>query len=235
MALSSRAFFSASPREVIDDLVNHVNLCAADALEGLERKLRDEEVCDAESIKLGVDQFQLKFQRTVDTKMSKLEEYALRNIFRVPDDLVLPPRDERAGAQQPHGEPLALLDEELVQMAERIQAAIATRRALVAELRQLHTEVAAQAIYAPLLAPVASLAPGADDALSDGDVRLRAALRLLERNVDALDQIRSKILSRLSHAALAADADALASFEPAIKTGDLEDLACLSRTLRAMR
>jgi hypothetical protein len=231
--LAARGFFSASPREVIDDLVNHVNLCAADTLEALELTLREEQVGDAESIKHGIDQFQLKFQRTIDAKMDKFEEYALRNIFRVPDDLVITDVD-RAGAPEPAPEPVAVLDSELLALAERVQGEIATRRALVAELRQLRTEAAAQQAYAPALAPLLSIAPGAP-AAADANVRLHAALQTLETNVHALDAIRAKILHRIAGPALATGADAAAQGAPTIMTGDLQDLACLSRTLRAIR
>lgn len=226
-------FFHTSPRDVIDDLVNHVNLCAADALEALEHVLRDERLADAESIKLGVDQFQLKVQRTIDAKMDKFEEYALRNIFLVPDDLVVYDADERDGEQPAGAEPVAVLDADLVALAERVHSAIAARRALIAELRQLRQQAAAQQVYAPALAPLASLGsvePGAHD----GDVQLRTAVLALESGVCTLDQIREEVVSRLSHSALAGGADVPMQLAPAIQTGDLEDLARLSRTLRAL-
>lgn len=233
VALESRGFFHAPPRDVVDDVVNHVNLCAADALEALELKLRDERLADAETIKLGIDQFQLKFQRTVEAKMEKFEEYALRNIFFVPDDLVLSDAADAAGEQPAPAEPVAVLDEELVQLAERVQGAISARRALVAELRQLRAQLAAQQAYAPALSPIMALAP-ADAGAQDSDARLHAALQTLESNVAALDQIRDKILSRLANGALAGSAGAPYPVPP-IKTGDLEDLARLSRTLRGLR
>ncbi|KAJ1620189.1 hypothetical protein T492DRAFT_1079714 [Pavlovales sp. CCMP2436] len=231
MELGSRAFFGAAPRDVIGDVVNHVNLCAADALEALERQLCEEQVADARGVKLGIDQFHLKLTRTVDGTMEKFEEYALRNIFLVPEDLALPEADDQFDEQQPAA-PVAVLDEDLVRLAERIERAICVRRALVVELRELRAQSVFQQAYAPALAPVAALAPGA----AGGDAKLHAALRVLERDVQALDHMRAKILERLSHLALRlADGETAIDAAPAIKTGGLEDLARLSRNLRALR
>lgn len=233
VALERGGFFRTPPGDVTGDLVNLVNLLAADACEAIDVQLRKDGL-DPKVVKQGVDQHQLKFHRNIDSSMGKFEEYALRDIFRVPDDLVLTDTDELTGEQQPGAEPVAVLDEELVQLAERVQGAISARRALVAELRQLRAQAAAQQAYAPALAPILSLAPADVDA-HDSDAQLCAALQTLESNVAALDHIRDKILSRLAHGALANGADALMHAAPTIKTGDLEDLARLSRTLRSLR
>lgn len=147
----------------------------------------------------GLDQFQLRFQRTVDAKMDKLEEYAMRNIFHVPEDLCVLDAPEDADAALGSPQPVSVLDEELQELADNIAQAVAVRRALVGELKQAQLQMAAHVQYAPALAPIAPLVPEAG--LDDNSVRLRTALHTLERNANALDQIREKVVERLARGA----------------------------------
>lgn len=80
------------PISLVDDIINNVNevmyKCTAAMEKYLLRKSIVDDVDYSEEIKVGVAKLETLLEHTVDKNFDKLELYVLRNVLRIPDELI---------------------------------------------------------------------------------------------------------------------------------------------------
>ena len=80
------------PVSLVDDIINNVNevmyKCTAAMEKYLLRKSIVDDVDYSEEIKVGVAKLETLLEHTVDKNFDKLELYVLRNVLRIPDELI---------------------------------------------------------------------------------------------------------------------------------------------------
>lgn len=130
-------FFGFHPMKLVDSIVNTVNDHACNAVDELEIFLRnDKSVMETtensrEKVKKAADLVLEKWQSGIDEFMDKLEVYVMRNIFAVPNDIVLLSRENPLFVADPvPAESVSALDNELISLWKSLKSQVALRHRL---------------------------------------------------------------------------------------------------------